>query len=275
MNINPYASPTEPITATVTAKKIQIDQFRISDPAYSCSVLSQADIMLGLHGELAKYCRELGFEVVSEGAEYHLSGELTRVEQGNRFLRSLIPGVLGAVKVEGHCRIADRLGSESMISFRQRKAMGFQGGNTRGLLELSLRQIAMKISSDLAVTTGLVGSEVALRAKRYLMNILGIAVLAAVGLALIIYFWAANQPPRHDGVSNSGKPVWACVVALFIFAIVTLLGLASAPRDVLTSHALLFLRSISGVKTITAQRFVIALLALGPIGLLFLTFMAL
>ncbi len=104
--------------------------------------------------------------------------------------------LLGAVIVEGRCRLIDQRGSESAFDFRKRKAMGFQGGNTRSLIELSLRQIAMKISSDIAVTTGRIGSEESLKATRYLKTMLGVAALIAVGLAAIIYMWAINQPVR-------------------------------------------------------------------------------
>ena len=104
---------------------------------------------------------------------------------------------------------------------------------------------------------------------------LAVAGFVTVILSVVAYVWAINQPYRYDGLTDAAKPWWACVVAVFLFATSVIFGLAAAPTSVLTSPTFLKLRSVSGVKTIGAQRVVIALLAVAPLGLLLLTFMSL
>ncbi len=274
-NPNPYAAPTETVATPTGDTMICIDEFDISEDGFFCSVLSRAQVAKSLREELAKYCAELGHQVVSEDAGCHVTGELVRVEQGSRFLRLLAPGILGAVKVEGKCRITKNGKTIKEIDLRQRKALGFQGGKTRSLLELCLRQIALQVGSDVGVTTGRIDTGQSVKASQYLWRMAAIAALIAAGLAVTAYAWATNQPVRKDGLDDAAKPLWACVVFVFLYATVFLLGLAAAPTNVLTSRMLLSLRSASGVKTISAQRIVIAFLAAAPIGLLVLTFMAL
>ena len=274
-NSNPYSPPAPMAVVELAQPKICINYFLIAEEGFLCTVRSRAQVTETLRNELIKYCTELGFQVVENGAECVLTGELFRVEQGSRILRGLMPGVLGAVKVQGVCQL--RQGDEFLQEFqlRRRKAMGFQGGSSQGLLELSLRQIAMQVGSDIGVATKLIAADESAKVTRYLRNLAAVAGLASAALAGLAYAWAIRLPVRHDGLENNEKLWWGCVVAVFLFALLILLGLATAPKEVLASRQLLSLRSASGVKTITAQRIVIALLCAAPIGLLAVTYMCL
>lgn len=161
------------------------------------------------------------------------------------------------------------------VHLSQRKAIGFQGGNTRRLIDLSIRQIAMRIGSDAGVAAGRIDAEESVNVTRYLSVLVVVAGFVSTGLAYLAYRWAASLPVRRDGLNASAKPWWACVVAVLIFAALFLLGLATAPTGVLRSRMLLPLRSASGVTTLAAQRVIIALLALAPIGLLYLCYVCL
>lgn len=271
-NPNPYAAPTETISPPTGDTSIFIDEVRVRENGFSGSALSGAEVAQTMRQELSRYSAELGFQVAETDAGCRVAGELVRVEQGSRMLRMLVPGVFGAVKVEGNFRITKNGNTIKELYVRQRKAAGFQGGNTRALLELCLRQIALQVGSEVGVATGRIDASQSVRASWYLYRMAAVAALIAAALAGIAFAWAINQPVRMDGLEGAAKPWWACVVFLFLFATVFMLGLATAPTDVLKSRTLLSLRSVSGVKTIGAQRIVITLLTIAPIVLLLLTF---
>jgi len=258
----PNASPNAPT--------IRIEYFHIAEEGWACSVLTRAQAVELLRQELIRYFTELGFRVVDDGAEYRVTGEFTSIDEGNRLLRGLLPGILGAARVEASARITRRNQVVKEFDLRQRKASGFQGGSSKGLLELSIRQIAMRIGSDTGVTTEQIAPDEAANAMRYLGILTGVAGLVAVVLGWLAYQWLAAIPVRRDGIQDGEKPFVACFFALALFVALFLLGLALAPDRILKSRTLLFLRASSGVKSIAAPRIVIALLALPALGLILL-----
>lgn len=269
---NPYSPPSAEAPTSSDAPTIQLEYFDIVESGFKCSVFSRAEVVEMLRAELVRFCTEIGYRVVEADAECRLTGTIVRFDQGSRFLRSLLPVILGVAKVHIVCHAM--CGRELVREFDlyQRKGMGFQGGNSRSLLALSLRQIAMKISSDVGATTGQINREQSQSSARYLGGMMVVAGVAAAGIALLAYRWSMSVPVRFDGLQDSAKPWWACIIAVLIFVILLLLALVTAPTRVLKSRTLLPLRSASGVNSILAQRVVLALLALLPIGILVAAF---
>jgi hypothetical protein len=271
----PFFPPNEATTGSAAKPTICIDYFYFAEDGFCCTVLSHAEIVEQFRRELIRYCTEMGFDVVDGEAEYRIVGVFARLDQGNQFLRWFLPGVLGANIVQVTGRIMR--GSEVIQRFdiRKRTATGVLGGSSRSLLDFNMRRIAMKVAADAISLSGRNRDEKSAGAHRYLGAMIAVAGLVSIALAWAAYRWALAVPVRPHGLTDNGKPWWACFVGTFLFAILFLLGLATAPTSVLTSRTLLPLRSMSGVKTISAQRVVLVLLCAAPIGLLFICYMCL
>ena len=234
-----------------------------------------------LQYEIAKYCEELGFRPVKKDGQLHITGSVRTLMEGSRVKRYLLPPIMrlvlpkdstGAATVGINCQVRRQGAVIYNTDFERRKSGGLFGGDFKMFVKQSFRQLALEVGSEAGVEAGVVDKTDRAGAVKYLYWLSGISAILSFAMGWFLYLWAMSRAVRHAGLEHSQKPYWACFVTVMIFALLFFVGLAAAPERVLTSRQMLWLRSVSGVESINAQRGVTALLVAVPAALLGLAF---
>lgn len=269
---NPFQSPAQEEFTPSHAPKIQIMPFGIRKSAFKCTVLSPQELAENLRDETIKYCQDLGFQVVEEDAEYRIEGEFVKVDEGNRILRYLLSGLAGFSKLEVAGEIRGGELEARPFRFKQVKAIGAMGGDSKSLLKRSLYQIALKIGSEAGSIGKRIDPAQADRAVRYLGFLALVAVLVACLLGGISYLYGTVVTEPLNDNQYTEQIIWSVIVGVVAFTVAILSGIALAPEDVLSSRTLLWLRSSSGVSTIFVLRILLGAIGMALTGIILLRF---
>ena len=98
----------------------------------------------------------------------------------------------------------------------------------------------------------------------YCLAAAGIAMFVALLLTIGGISWAHTLPQTNNSIKKGEILPWGLVVAATGFAGLFLGAVALAPARVLEDRSLLWLQSISGVRSLTALRVIVLILAAVP-----------
>lgn len=269
---NPFQSPVSEEFVASVAPTIRIVPFSVRESAFKCTVFSPNELTQELRGETVRYCRELGFQVVDGEADYRIEGEFVQVNQGNRALRYLFAGLLGYSKLEVLGEIAGGDQEARPFRFKQVKAFGRMGGDSKVLLKRSLYQIALRIGSEAGLFGKRIDPAQANRASAYLGFLTVIATLVALLISGMCYVKGTLVTEPLNKNEYAAQLIWTVIVGVVAFIVASLIGLAVAPQTVLASRTLLWLRSTSGVRTILALRVLLGAIGVALTGIILLRF---
>ncbi len=272
---NPFKTqPKSSSDAPAPSNSIRIEPFEVRSSSFNCSGMTESEVSQILVKELTELCGEQGFDIVSGNAQCVIRGEITKIDQGSRFLRAMIPFLGGEAKVEVHGEVLQGGRSSKPFDIKKTYSVGFWGGSSKGMIKSGLRHAAMKIASD----AGLVGKQTAVISQSsggaldfgpvnpwLYLGMMGVtAFIVAVIVGGYAHDWAMSMPERKDGIAMDDRGRWVLLQAALAFISILFGGLAAAPDSVLKSSALIWLRASAGVKSIIGQRILLGVLCFVP-----------
>ena len=243
--------------------RVSISRFRITKSGWKCSCFTPDGFVEALAAELSACCQKEGLQVVKEEADVTIEGLVLKADEGNQSLRWLLPG-LGTSSVQLKGKITTPGGEPLEFQQTQNGYVGLFGGSSRGMLEQAMRRAALVIARD---AHDLVNPGAARRdggVLTYCLAAAGIAMLVALLLAIGGVSWAHTLPQTNNSIKKGEILPWGLVVAATGFAAVFVTALAAAPARVLQDRAMLWLQSFSGVRSLTALRVILFILAAVP-----------
>ncbi len=119
------------------------------------SCCTDTDAEINLPFETSVITKELGARLeesltlnwVDESESPELLVRVVKIDQGNQFLRWLLPFIAPAtLEVKGHITIGDA--APQQFHHVKNKQVGFLGGSAEGMLKACARRVAAEITSD-------------------------------------------------------------------------------------------------------------------------------
>jgi len=283
---NPYASPvTEKAPASTGGRPtVQIDLFQLKDQDFECSELSTHDVVHLMREKLVEHCRNYGFEVVEEGAEYHIGGTFGEVTGGSRFQRlfmSLFTGILQSLFLQVG---AARLYVTGSIRRHGQPVGGFDhnlirsdhinfGGTSHGLIKGLVRKASSQIAGAVSRHASIDVKDDSEAVARYFRNLKMILAVVSIVATIGVLVWALQLPIRKDGLETAtGKSIWSVILGICVFGAGYLFGIGAAPQSVLADRAMMGFRTFSGVSSIPMMRLVLFALLAAPLGMIYMLF---
>lgn len=104
------------------------------------------EFQMVLTNQLTK--KGIAVEQTSPNAQVVVRGRFVRIDEGNRFLRYLLPFLAGkaVVKVEGELIVNGR--QAASLSATAKESWGLFGGGSKGLLKLCAKSCAKKVAKQ-------------------------------------------------------------------------------------------------------------------------------
>jgi hypothetical protein len=243
--------------------RVSISWFRITKSGWKCSCFTPDGFVEALAAEIAACCQQEGLQVVKDDADVLIDGLVLKAEEGNQALRYILPG-LGAASVQLKGKITTPGGELLEFHQTQNGYLGLFGGSSRVMLRQALRRAALAIARDAHDVVNPGAARRGGGALTYCLAAAGIAMLVALLLAIGGVSWAHTLPQTNNSIKKGEILPWGLVVAATGFAATFLCAIAAAPARVLQDRSLLWLQSISGVRSVTALRAILFILAAVP-----------
>lgn len=258
-------------TVAEIVKTVQVDPFSINPATYRCRSISPVELVEMLQRELIDHLTKYGLRVAQTSTpDFRIVGHFREVDEGNQFLRYLLPFLAGASRVciEGTILVDGE--TEKPFHYVTRSRVGLLGGF--GPVKLAVRRAALFISGDVAAEAGLGVERNSRFVGRYFLGMSMVSLIVATIFAVISYKWASGLPRTVNAIKTEGIPSWTAIMGIGLFVGLALLGVAVAPIRVLKDRSMLWLVAISGLKSHIGVRILFIIFAaavLVLVGLLF------
>ncbi|MBI1249294.1 hypothetical protein GC197_15795 [bacterium] len=280
---NPYQSPVEVVetpaeqpqlTPSGVNAKVGFKPFPVVHSDFKKRALTDEEIQKVFHETLIDSLKELDFKVVSGSVDFLITGEIVKVDFGNRFLRYLVPGLAGATNVVVRGEVQRPNKPAHSFLFSKRCYFGAFGGDSKEMIKQSLKSVATQIACEAAGVGSPNTNKLSMPTKIAIMLAISAVLLIAVIAAAIFYQLAQTMPTHYGGMRPDERWKLAPIVAAMIAISGLSLGTALTPSSILNSRDAIWFRMSFGFKSIWAIRLVMLLFTILPLGVVFMCYRA-